>query len=524
MSSNGSASPLLESAKAYLQKSDENGSSLYEHLVELVTAAQHKHMAIEKIGNESLRVRTSSHRSNVHGLRQESRFQTVSKETLENSIRLQTLLKEDSPGSRPRKVQNLVGDALRFRMAGCPVLSETEAEQIAQVMLGMSQRYSVADTRFWGKLGPYFVIEMDHVGATPQNAFKDAQFLRDKKGRPLPDEEPGFGLNAYSYAVSLSPTGAFEFLPETTAAQVVASKRIRKLLTGNLNAAIRSYPPFPGGEKELLRALVARISAAAFVAPKGAFSEKVFPDPPEEEDENAPPVVIDKSGPAVIRSAEFEPLEDPADTGSWVHVLPRILKSGRATNPPKPAPPVASGDEDEGAAEEEEEPDDETYMEEEKAALAGTLSGDDGDSVLGQIKKRVLAPVVAIGKGDADGEDGGGDDDDAPVAIPAWVARTTNSSVAASKVAIVRSVRWPGAVAYAAKGGAEYACVYVGNGLRMVEESTFSLAGFAPAALPPMVGDRISLLQTIETEAKLSGTEQLGSEAAPGADEEEPDE
>jgi len=34
---------------------------------------------------------------------------------------------------------------------------------------------------------------------------------------------------------------------------------IKKLLTGDLNGEINSFPPFPGKERNLLRALLARI-------------------------------------------------------------------------------------------------------------------------------------------------------------------------------------------------------------------------------------------------------------------------
>lgn len=43
------------------------------------------------------------------------------------------------------------------------------------------------------------------------------------------------------------------------------------MLTGDLDAAVPSYPPFPGTEKNLLRAQLARISGATLISPDGFF-------------------------------------------------------------------------------------------------------------------------------------------------------------------------------------------------------------------------------------------------------------
>jgi hypothetical protein len=42
-------------------------------------------------------------------------------------------------------------------------------------------------------------------------------------------------------------------LPEAQPQHIIASRMIKKMLTGNLNAEIDSCPPFPGKEKHLLR-------------------------------------------------------------------------------------------------------------------------------------------------------------------------------------------------------------------------------------------------------------------------------
>lgn len=58
----------------------------------------------------------------------------------------------------------------------------------------------------------------------------------------------------------------------------------------NLNQQIVSHPPFPGLEKNYLRAQVARISAATTVSPIGYFR---FDDNEEEEDTEESGIIID---------------------------------------------------------------------------------------------------------------------------------------------------------------------------------------------------------------------------------------
>jgi radial spoke head protein 4A len=44
---------------------------------------------------------------------------------------------------------------------------------------------------------------------------------------------------------------------------------IKHVFTGNLNATIDSNPPFPGKERHLLRAQIARITYGTVIIPKG---------------------------------------------------------------------------------------------------------------------------------------------------------------------------------------------------------------------------------------------------------------
>lgn len=49
------------------------------------------------------------------------------------------------------------------------------------------------------------------------------------------------------------------------------AKVIKHVFTGNLNATIDTCPPFPGKERHLLRAQLARISHGTELCPKGVY-------------------------------------------------------------------------------------------------------------------------------------------------------------------------------------------------------------------------------------------------------------
>jgi radial spoke head protein 4A len=60
-------------------------------------------------------------------------------------------------------------------------------------------------------------------------------------------------------------------LPTVTPAQIFQSRQIKFYFTGDLNKEIKSYPAYPGTEKNYLRAQIARISATTHVSPSGKF-------------------------------------------------------------------------------------------------------------------------------------------------------------------------------------------------------------------------------------------------------------
>ena len=94
--------------------------------------------------------------------------------------------------------------------------------------------------------------------------------------------------------------------------------------TGNLNAKIDSCPPFPGKERHLLRATVARITHATDLCPKGMYEID------EETQEIKPAEEFTLPGTDELKSLE-----------AWGHRHPNILKAGRCSH----LPPVGLSEE-----------------------------------------------------------------------------------------------------------------------------------------------------------------------------------
>merc|ERR1719456_2033874 len=84
------------------------------------------------------------------------------------------------------------------------------------------------------------------------------------------DVEPqGIGSNVCAYWVSAGGAAPWVRLPAARASHIVAARNMQKLLTGNLGSAIAATPWFPGDERDLLRAQIARITSSCKLAVTG---------------------------------------------------------------------------------------------------------------------------------------------------------------------------------------------------------------------------------------------------------------
>jgi len=71
---------------------------------------------------------------------------------------------------------------------------------------------------------------------------------------PRGQEPRGTGVNTYVYWVTHSLLSDWIQLPDCRPEHILASRAIKHVMTGDLNATIDSNPTFPGKERHFLRA------------------------------------------------------------------------------------------------------------------------------------------------------------------------------------------------------------------------------------------------------------------------------
>jgi len=58
-------------------------------------------------------------------------------------------------------------------------------------------------------------------------------------------------------------------LPDLTPDQLGVARKIKHIISGNLNSSINTNPIFPGKERHFLRAQIGRITYGTSIVPKG---------------------------------------------------------------------------------------------------------------------------------------------------------------------------------------------------------------------------------------------------------------
>ena len=193
-------------------------------------------------------------------------------------------------------------------------------------------------------------------------------------------------------------------MPNVTPAQISVARKIRKFLTGRLDAQVISYPPFQGNEANYLRAQIARISAGTHISPIGYYK---FDEEGEAEGE-------DESGrDSFVQNEEFEGLaaRELTEPSNWVHHVQHILPQGRT----KWWNPKQKSEDEEGEGGEDEEEKEEPDMPEP------------------EVGPQLLTPLTE--DFEIDGQ-------------PAWSAKSSSNLVSQFACAFVRSNLWPGAFAF----------------------------------------------------------------------------
>jgi len=311
---------------------------------------------------------------------------------------------------------------------------------------------SIENLRLWGKIlgttGDYYVAE-GLLQFTP-SAPADGPIM---PGSPEDDVEPrGTGANTFTYWVSAGGSSPWIRLQAARGSHIASSRRIKKMLTGDLSSAVNTMPWFSGSEKHLLRSQIARISATCKLAVAGYLEAN------ENEDTGFKSL-------KPVEEFEFPGHDDLKTEAGWVHASPYLLASGKSTWPDlEPLTDLVSEEVMKGLQEQQE-------AEPAKEWLEGIAAD------LEELKP------------------------DGAETSPAWSIRVYGDqglynvadATKSYRVTAVRSLVWPGAVTVAQ--GSKFANLYVGNGLKAgtlvppSKDSGLPLRGTAPFF--PLVPDDI---------------------------------
>jgi len=299
-------------------------------------------------------------------------------------------------------------------------------------MLGIKSNYYIAETEFREGEGDAVQPETSEVYSeqVPQhytqiNIESDIEEPEEDEGLPKPDwkepepvqaEEHHHGANRYVYFVCSKLGEPWVKLPHVTPTEIAQSRKITKLLTGNLEQPIESYPKFVGKEENYLRALIARISAGTQISPSGYY---VFDDEGNEEEDS------EEVHDSYVVNIAFDGIPvrqlEKNYRQNWIHHAQYLLPQGRCSW----WSPSNSFRDD---FDEDEEFDDENMIPQETGpVLLTNLAGDKNAS-----------------------------------GNPAWSATLTSEYMPQHGICIMKSNQWPGAYAYS--NGKQFDNVYIGWG------------------------------------------------------------
>jgi len=204
-----------------------------------------------------------------------------------------------------------------------------DVQALSCSFMQLASKPDVDQVRFWGKIlgqkADYIVAEGKSNGEVEVTEEDTAA------GVEAPNVQ---GSNFYTYWVTTTlyaKADDWVQLPLCKPDQIVASRKVKKIVTGDLNAPVITQPYFPGKEMHLLRSMIADISASTILAPAGKFRKVAeAEDPRQIEEDPEVPFVVPLSKSLVSLDA-------------WVHSRENILGSGRTT---QMEPPAEEGDDE----------------------------------------------------------------------------------------------------------------------------------------------------------------------------------
>jgi hypothetical protein len=305
---------------------------------------------------------------------------------------------------------NLLKDAEMWRQASID-FGEDETYRLHLSLKRLLESTGASELRFWGK---FLAREKDYYVAEGRLPF----VVHEDIARPRDFEPRGTGVNSLTYWVTDSVFQEWVELPDVTPEQLQVSRLIKKILTGRLDADVKSYPQFPGKERHLLRTQIARITHANVLVPKGLLSVN-------EEDPNK--LDYDEEF-AVPGTEELLSLE------SWGHLHAGIVLAGRLSHMMPEVQPGSEEDPEEMKAK----------LEEEDPPIERLRAANEDDPFPNTEQSAWLSKIVGHNQ--------------------VYASKPPGEGSQNYGVGVISSLRWPGATTVF-KGG-RWANLYIGYGLK----------------------------------------------------------
>ncbi|CAN0129118.1 unnamed protein product [Pylaiella littoralis] len=413
-----------EGSRQFLQKESSDGVSLYNHLANVLLKVLSERPSDASAIFEHLSASVKEGTVNPDNRASSKGQQAAAAQQLEWASTSQALFGvPDEPPEGGPVVPDMLDEANMWEWGGVSFgRLETYRLYLSVKKLAESLPGEHESLRFWGKIttrgDDYIIVEGKAIDET-LGEFDEA--LQEGKD----------GGNRYTYWVTRTAGREWKELPPVNQAQITAARKIKRYFTGDLEAPVPGYPPFPGTEINLLRAQIARITAGVCVSPAGFF----------EVDEEAEPAAIKVAEDESINDAFPKAVEELMTTDGWVHHEFELNTLGRCR-------PMPEKLDDEGNPIEEEEPPEEARM---MCMIAAAYF--------------LVAPLRSLAE-DSEGS---------------WGFRTcpAGAGQSANAMVVAKSLLWPGAIAVAF--GKRFTNIYSGDGVKFGGEGPFQ------PPLPPML-------------------------------------
>jgi len=417
----------LEQVRALLKK-DANGASLHQQLCSIIGK-----LVEEKPPDALATLETLSRylkESGFSGAKAPDTAESIvldpgteaAKETWCSSVIKLTETPMESIGTVKAlsSVENFLDNVSMFKWAGVGFGQQVSYQIHLSLRSLAASTPGLSKLRFWGKIlgikNDYFIAEgvIDGIGEADGEV-----------------EARGSGANTFSYWVSTGTNSPWVQLPLVRPEHIIAARKVKHLMSGDLEADVLTMPFFPGKEKHFLRAQIARISSSSCLAVSGYLLA---------DDEGGEGGKVTENPEVAEGKFEFPTHEELIDQSKWVHSHAFIHKNGVSKWP------------------------DTENIEDED--LRKKVEQDRED-------EPPRGPLAEIKKDVPGNEDETSKD---------WVIKQMGDkglykfpeSTKSYLCTVVKSMRWPGAVTVAQ--GTKFANLYVGYGFKKCDHSNEDLA------------------------------------------------